>query len=335
MPPFNVEPARLTLVLREDSKGRLLLLWCSSLRFQPLMPKRAGEHRHGSSPSPSGQRRCDSPHRADSPAARSSPERPVSRRRPLMTMEPPQLTVTAGNALLYRPRESPRGQKSKDGAPGQEEGATAARNGSPPTAARGPPSHTGLVIDLPRPGHQLVSPTKAPPSAGEMETSRSAGRRRGAVAGPSAAFAAMAPTATVYGVPGTAEQAEQAALEKGRERRRRGLRVEEDHRSSRLERHQMLAKSELGVEAARLAAAPLGAEAARLAAAQGRDATGALAAAAQGRGVPCTIVVPRDTPGVKVRNIARYGAKVVLCEPTQQARLEPNPSPRPNPHPNP
>ena len=48
----------------------------------------------------------------------------------------------------------------------------------------------------------------------------------------------------------------------------------------------------------------------------------ALAAAAQGRGVPCTVVVPRDTPGVKVRNIARYGAKVVLCEPTQQARIE-------------
>lgn len=48
----------------------------------------------------------------------------------------------------------------------------------------------------------------------------------------------------------------------------------------------------------------------------------ALAAAAQGRGVPCTVVVPSDTPRVKVQNIERYGAEVVLCEPTQQARVE-------------
>ena len=48
----------------------------------------------------------------------------------------------------------------------------------------------------------------------------------------------------------------------------------------------------------------------------------ALAAAAQGRSVPCTIVVPSDTPTAKVRNIERYGATVVLCEPTQRARSE-------------
>ena len=48
----------------------------------------------------------------------------------------------------------------------------------------------------------------------------------------------------------------------------------------------------------------------------------ALAAAAQGRGVPCTIVVPSDTPAAKVQNITRYGAAVVLCEPTQQARVQ-------------
>ncbi len=48
----------------------------------------------------------------------------------------------------------------------------------------------------------------------------------------------------------------------------------------------------------------------------------ALAAASQARGVPCTIVVPSDTPVAKVRNIERYGATVELCEPTQRARAE-------------
>ena len=29
-------------------------------------------------------------------------------------------------------------------------------------------------------------------------------------------------------------------------------------------------------------------------------------------GVPCTIVMPNGTPSIKVRNVARMGAKVVL-----------------------
>lgn len=48
----------------------------------------------------------------------------------------------------------------------------------------------------------------------------------------------------------------------------------------------------------------------------------ALAAASEARGVPCTIVVPSDTPVAKVRNIERYGATCVLCEPNQKARAE-------------
>lgn len=48
----------------------------------------------------------------------------------------------------------------------------------------------------------------------------------------------------------------------------------------------------------------------------------ALSAAAQARGVPCTIVVPETTPEVKQENIRRYGADLVLCAPTQQARTE-------------
>ena len=46
----------------------------------------------------------------------------------------------------------------------------------------------------------------------------------------------------------------------------------------------------------------------------------AVAAAAAARGVPCTVVVPRTTPEAKVANMERYGATVVKCEPTQQAR---------------
>ena len=48
----------------------------------------------------------------------------------------------------------------------------------------------------------------------------------------------------------------------------------------------------------------------------------ALAAAAAARGIPCTVVVPSDTPEAKVLNMRRHGANVVLCEPTQQARSE-------------
>ena len=48
----------------------------------------------------------------------------------------------------------------------------------------------------------------------------------------------------------------------------------------------------------------------------------AVAAAAAARGVPCCVVVPRTTPAAKVANMERYGARVVLCEPTQRARTE-------------
>jgi threonine dehydratase len=48
-----------------------------------------------------------------------------------------------------------------------------------------------------------------------------------------------------------------------------------------------------------------------------------LAAAAQELGVPCTVVVPSTCPHVKVDAMqSEYGAKVVLCEPTQRARSE-------------
>jgi threonine dehydratase len=46
----------------------------------------------------------------------------------------------------------------------------------------------------------------------------------------------------------------------------------------------------------------------------------ALARAAQRRGIPATIVMPSNAPEVKVRNVQSYGAKIVQCEPTQQAR---------------
>lgn len=49
----------------------------------------------------------------------------------------------------------------------------------------------------------------------------------------------------------------------------------------------------------------------------------AVAAAAKARGdVPCTVVVPNVTPASKVANMERYGARVVLCEPTQKSRTE-------------
>ena len=46
----------------------------------------------------------------------------------------------------------------------------------------------------------------------------------------------------------------------------------------------------------------------------------ALALAARLRGVPCTVVVPRNAPTVKLAAVRGYGAEVVLCEPTLEAR---------------
>ncbi|MYE82767.1 MAG: pyridoxal-phosphate dependent enzyme [Gammaproteobacteria bacterium] len=46
----------------------------------------------------------------------------------------------------------------------------------------------------------------------------------------------------------------------------------------------------------------------------------ALALAARLRGARCTVVVPRNAPTVKRAAVAAYGADVVLCEPTLEAR---------------
>lgn len=48
----------------------------------------------------------------------------------------------------------------------------------------------------------------------------------------------------------------------------------------------------------------------------------ALALAARTRGINATIVMPSDAPGVKRRAVEGYGARVIECEPTQQAREE-------------
>lgn len=48
----------------------------------------------------------------------------------------------------------------------------------------------------------------------------------------------------------------------------------------------------------------------------------ALAYAARLRGVPCTIVMPRNAPQVKQDAVREYGASIVLCEPTLASRLE-------------
>eukprot|EP00965_Chrysotila_dentata_P166089 5483783-Pleurochrysis_carterae.AAC.1 len=48
----------------------------------------------------------------------------------------------------------------------------------------------------------------------------------------------------------------------------------------------------------------------------------AVACAAWRAGVPCTVVVPRGTPQIKISNAERFGAKIVLCAPTQRARAE-------------
>ena len=46
----------------------------------------------------------------------------------------------------------------------------------------------------------------------------------------------------------------------------------------------------------------------------------ALARAAQLRGVPAHVVMPKNSTKVKVRAVERYGAHIVFCEPTQAAR---------------
>src|SRR5438105_12115841 len=46
----------------------------------------------------------------------------------------------------------------------------------------------------------------------------------------------------------------------------------------------------------------------------------ALARAAHLRGIPAHIVMPKNSSKVKVRAVESYGAQLVFCEPTQQAR---------------
>src|SRR6266516_277961 len=46
----------------------------------------------------------------------------------------------------------------------------------------------------------------------------------------------------------------------------------------------------------------------------------ALARAAKLRGIPAHIVMPSNSAKVKVRAVESYGARIVFCEPTQEAR---------------
>src|SRR5437667_8156936 len=46
----------------------------------------------------------------------------------------------------------------------------------------------------------------------------------------------------------------------------------------------------------------------------------ALARAAKLRGIPAHIIMPSNSAKVKVRAVESYGAQLVFCEPTQQAR---------------
>jgi threonine dehydratase len=48
----------------------------------------------------------------------------------------------------------------------------------------------------------------------------------------------------------------------------------------------------------------------------------ALALAARMRGVPAVIVMPSNAPAVKKEAVAGYGARIVFCEPTNEAREE-------------
>lgn len=47
---------------------------------------------------------------------------------------------------------------------------------------------------------------------------------------------------------------------------------------------------------------------------------GALALVARLRGVPCHVVMPSNTPTVKLRAVRGYGAEIILCEPKLEAR---------------
>lgn len=46
----------------------------------------------------------------------------------------------------------------------------------------------------------------------------------------------------------------------------------------------------------------------------------ALALAARRRGIPACVVMPENASGFKKRAVAEYGAKIIYCEPTMQAR---------------
>ena len=46
----------------------------------------------------------------------------------------------------------------------------------------------------------------------------------------------------------------------------------------------------------------------------------ALARAAKLRGIPAHVVMPTNTPKAKQASVARYGGKIILCEPTLEAR---------------
>lgn len=46
----------------------------------------------------------------------------------------------------------------------------------------------------------------------------------------------------------------------------------------------------------------------------------AVAFAARARGLPCTVVIPRDAPASKIANARAHGARVELCEPGTASR---------------
>ncbi|KAL2631958.1 hypothetical protein R1flu_016644 [Riccia fluitans] len=46
----------------------------------------------------------------------------------------------------------------------------------------------------------------------------------------------------------------------------------------------------------------------------------AVALAAQIRGIPAHIVVPKNSPACKIANVERYGGNVITCEPTMESR---------------
>ncbi|PWD99326.1 pyridoxal-phosphate dependent enzyme [Marinilabilia rubra] len=48
----------------------------------------------------------------------------------------------------------------------------------------------------------------------------------------------------------------------------------------------------------------------------------ALALAAKNRGIPAYIVMPENTPQIKVENVKRFGGQITFCKPTLEAREE-------------